>query len=314
MQGATTAIYNCIEVIIPSMYGLMIISEIFIRSNLYKIFPGNSGLFLVSLIAGYPVAIKLLADLKTNNIITKNKFVKMSLYCYAGSPTYIAGCVSWHLYENKSLTLIIFLSVLLSNITILFFTLFFREPKTYTIQNSKLKDKKRTSVISKLRSIHFNSNIIVESVLSSAKALLKICAMLIACAIFWQLIGNNNYIVAGLYDVSNIIYFPKQNYNLLPLITALVSFGGLCVILQLIALTNGKINLLIFVPVRIAGALLAFLYCKLLSPFLLDENLLTIAKSVHLFEGNTAFTSVILLLMTFMLLCITSLGNKKIKN
>jgi hypothetical protein len=304
MQGATTAIYNCIEVIIPSMYGLMILSEIFIRSNLYKIFPGNSGLFLVSLIAGYPVAIKLLADLHSGNLIGKSKFNKMSLYCYAGSPTYIAGCVSWQLYENRNLTLFIFLCVLFSNLTIAGLTLFFREPKAISVLNANANSGVKKK--SKFKNINFNSNIIVESVISAAKALLKICAMLIACAIFWQLIGNNNYIIAGLYDISNIIYFPKMNYNLLPIITALVSFGGLCVILQLIALTGGKINLLLFVPVRIAGAVLAFLYCKLLSPFLLDESLLPMAKSVQLFEGNTIFASILLLIMTAMLLYVSS--------
>jgi hypothetical protein len=337
MQGATIAIYNCIEVIIPSMYGLMILSEIFIRTNLYKIFPGNSGLFFVSLIAGYPVAIKLLADLNSKNLIDKNKFDKMSLYCYAGSPTYIAGCVSWQLYENRSLTLLIFLSIMMSNLTIFAITLFSREPKVYKpkvynskvhnsqvynsqVYNSKVREsqvykpkvcnpKDHNSQVRKpkrkknnRKNIRFSTDIITESVLSAAKALLKICAMLVACSILWQVIGSSNYIIAGIYDISNIIYFPKLNYNLLPLITALVSFGGVCVILQLIALTSGKLNLFIFVPVRILAAGVAFLYCKLLSPFLLDESYIGAAKSVELFEGNSVFVSVILLGMTFLCL------------
>ncbi|MDR0919886.1 MAG: hypothetical protein LBM93_11700, partial [Oscillospiraceae bacterium] len=109
------AIDNCLIIIIPSMYGFMILSDLAVRSGIYKLLskpffflaklfniPKDCiSVYIISHLGGYPIGIKLICDLLENKKIDKNTAEKLSFYCVLSGPAFIVGTVTTVLYGSS---------------------------------------------------------------------------------------------------------------------------------------------------------------------------------------------------------------------
>lgn len=319
-ESISKAINSCMTMIIPSLYGLMILSNFMIKSNVYillgkpfslisrYIFKLPEELFpilLISNFAGYPVGVLMIKQLIALNKIDKNTAENMMAFCYAPSPTFLMGLIGITLFNNMKTGMLIYLSCITAN----FITAFIMGI------GKKVPQKTYNKV-----SVKFNGNIILSSVEESAKSLFKICIMIIffsilisilnglgiftaADALFKEKCINVSDYIKSFFEISNISYAQKYCYNSLGIITAIASIGGLCIVMQTAALADGKIKLRKFLIARCVCAVISFVFINLFYIiFPIEINTLLTGTSISITENSSVLPSILLILMTILLL------------
>ena len=106
--GISEAVDRCMNIIIPSLFVFMALSQILVSSGLYYcvsmpfypisrfimgIPPQLFFVFLLGNTAGYPVGVKLLSDLCQRKIISQRTAKIMSCFCCCGGPAFYSGTV-----------------------------------------------------------------------------------------------------------------------------------------------------------------------------------------------------------------------------
>lgn len=85
-----------------------------LTEKLFKLSGISFYVFLMSVISGYPVGSKLIADLYENNVITQNEAKKMSVLCSTSGPLFVIGAIGTTMFGNKTVGFIIYLAHVLS--------------------------------------------------------------------------------------------------------------------------------------------------------------------------------------------------------
>jgi len=319
------SINSCLIVIIPSLFGFMVVSNILVKSNIYillslpfypiskylfRIPPELFSIFILSNIGGYPIGTKLLKELLKDNKITKETASKMLCYCYCSGPAFIIGAIGVKIFNNVLIGLLIYLSILLSNFLIAIIVGFKNEiPKKSYIKQP----------------IVLNSSILIESIQDSAKTLSLICSTIVFFSAFITLLeetglllkvsnilsiilktsGNYSKIFSSaFFEVSKISDMPQFSYKFVPIIAGIVSLGGICVLLQISGISGGKVSFKRFIitrPFQIIFSSLISVY--LIKVFAKNIVIMTIfAPQIHLENKATILPSVLIIIMTILLL------------
>lgn len=323
--AVSISVDRCINVIIPSMFIFMCLTSAAVASGIHNIisFPfipaaryifrlksDQFGIFLLSMFSGYPAGIKLLTDSLHKNEISLKEFERLSCFCFAGGPAFISGTVSGILYPGTHAGAVCFISVTAGNLAAAFISgLFSPFPE-------KSAHKIKTNI---------TAQNIINSTLSSAHAIFQMCVMIIAFGGLYraaelsgainhlsralsELMGldliNTRAIISSLFEISNIVTIPVNSIEMLPLVSFLLSFGGICVLVQVIVISGGLLNIRKFLLSRLFSAAVSAAVCSLISRFF---NLGAVdaftPAAVH--DGNSPITAILLLIMTIMLLSLS---------
>ena len=264
----------CLSVIIPSLFAFMVLSQIMISSGiadmlffpLYKIssfwFKGSRrqfSVFLLSLIGGYPVGIKLLKEFTAYNKNYTAIAEKMLCYCYCGSPAFIIQIVGLSVFGSADAGLLVYISNAAACLIIAVIINLFS--KKTNIEEKKLSDVK------------ISLKIVTSSIEKTVKALGVICGTILAFNILLELMdyiglmdalnaSGIDKITASVFEISNLSLFQGNDFGWLPFFAGITSFGGLCIIVQTAALSEGTVPLKKFILSRIPAALLSGVICK----------------------------------------------------
>ncbi len=238
----STALNRCLFVIIPSLFSFMVFSDLILKSGCYKIickpfsliskyiFKMDSDLFFVFLlgnICGYPIGFKLLNNLYAQGKISKFTAEIMSCYCFASGPSFVIGLVGITMFSSKTIGFIICISNFLSNCVIAIVLNHAVEmPKITETSN----DKSRASI--------------VDSVKSASMNMFMICSMILMFASIVGILKGLNVFSLIKFDVLPLleVTYVVDMYvstDLIPIISAFISFGGVCVLFQLKSLSEG---------------------------------------------------------------------------
>ena len=154
--------------------------------------------------------------------------------------------------------MLIFLSLILSTLTVAFLSRFFDE------------NNECTTVI--IQDIKFSplSECLVRSVSVGSTAMLSVCAWVILFSCISRLLEilpisqSFNFAVSTLLEVTNGVYISAGTLSL-PIITAIISFGGFCGHCQVMPyIFKVKLKYKYFITARIISAALSAIYCELL--------------------------------------------------
>ena len=311
-QGMKHAVETCLNTMIPSLYAMMICSTLFLSSGLHRILSrflnaparilfGCSGdvlvIFLLSQTAGYPVGAKMLCTLCRNGQLTKKQASWLAGVCFGGGPAFLSALCA----DNKKYASAVFLSCFLSNLLI------------FSVMSRFLHLKNDLSCCCAHNSLR--SSDIVEAVSGSGIALLRICTMVImfggiiglseASGLFTFIPENANDIVLSITEISRITEIIPCSRSLLPAAGTLLSFGGICVLMQIAAVSEGDLNMMILLILRIFAAGLTWLFLTAFIRIFPEENVLEAAvvwQPPSDIQSGSPVPSLLLLLMTFMLL------------
>ncbi|MBP1560978.1 MAG: hypothetical protein J6C96_07035 [Oscillospiraceae bacterium] len=321
--AVSASVKNCLEVIIPSLYAFMVISGFIVSSNLYCVLSRPFGLisryifripeeyfsiFIISSIGGYPVGARLLADMCRKNKLDKDTAEHMLDYCYLSGPAFICSIVGIRLFSSLKTGIVIFLSILSANLIYAFISGLGRKVPP----PRKGKAKLELSFINLLR-----------SVTDGAEAMLSVCAVIVFFSSFICILEKLNVIqyaarlisylfgtsyadsisaVKSLLEISNIASFTANNYSSVPLIAALLSFGGVCVLMQNESFISGAFKTKRFYIARIAAAFLSYILCKAFMGIFGISAVYTSVSYGLGYRQNSPIPSLFLLIMTILLL------------
>jgi len=320
-NAASAAISRCLGTVIPSLYAMMIVSGLLTNSRIIdsmgrftekagKIFFGMEKtvfpVFLLSMFAGYPIGARMLCSEYENGHISKNRTQWLTGICFGAGSAFISGCIASGIYKSRSVSLLIFTSNVGANVvSALVMSLFSRK----NTENISYKTQKPA----------VNTIMLMDTISSAGKALAEICFSVTAFAIISaaleklgiiEIFGNilahsgghsekcMKVIVMSVLDITAISGLPECDYTLLPCICGLVSFGGICVIFQVMTAVKGRISLLPFIFMRTVSAVLSYCICRLILPhFILNESITVSAVRIH--KEGSFIPSILLMLMTF---------------
>lgn len=261
------SISKCINIIIPSLFITMAISDYIIKTRclsyishafkpIAKILGMHENLvpiFIISNVGGYPVGIKMLSELVKQKELTKKQAGIIASYCFGAGPAFIIGSMGTCVYQNDKIGIAIYLSIVISNI---FGAIIIN--RAFKINRIILSEKSDGTE---------PSSAIIESVESASKSLFSMCSIIVAFSvisvalekiIFEFKLSNNDSIsifLRSITDVTNIVKVNAKSYAILPLVTVIIALGGCCVWLQCAKISDHKIdfNKLIFLRIILSA-------------------------------------------------------------
>lgn len=324
--GAAVAsgLARCITVIIPSLYAMMIVAPLLVRSGiigslrrilelparLFGLDGSELAIFLMSQAAGYPAGLKMLCSRFEQGKLSRRRAGILSGLCFGAGPAFITGCISSQLYGTPEAGRIILASTAAANLILLVvFSVYLRHSREKTEEEG---------------GITLTVELAAECVSDGGRAMAEICFAVMAFAVItaalrdygvYALLGgllsritgadSTQFmaVTAALMDITAAADLPHGEYVLLPLIAGLVSFGGLCVFFQLGTVSAGKIPLLPAFVMRIAAGILSGVICSLIMPFFAGaETIYAAAVRAEAYQAESPVPSVLLVIMTAMVI------------
>lgn len=317
------AIKNCISVIIPSLFPFMAVSGLIISTGLYhklgipfslisryvfRIKPELFSIFLISSVGGYPIGAKLITELYKNGETDRHTAEKMLGYCYMGGPAFFVGVAGMKIYGSLTAGIVIFASIFTANILTM---LFFSATSEIPPQNIKMNK------------LSFSIDKVTECINSAGKGIAGICSAIIFFASIIAVLDKSGIIdvlskyiskisnissdtckifIKSMLEISCVSDAPSD-IRFMPIITAILSFGGLCIILQVEGILNSELSTDNFLFCRIITMILSYVCCKILILFFDISNYTQVyAVSGKLIRQNSPIPSLFLLIMTILLL------------
>ncbi len=301
------AIINCLEVIIPSLFAFTVLSVFLTKSGLYRValrpltFPLSKllrtdeelcGIFLLSNIGGYPVGANLVSEMYRNGRISRDTAARMMCFCYGSGPSFIVGMAGMRVFGSAAAGLALYAACFLGSLVN---ALIIRAHGELPV----VPEKNKTAV---------TADCFIGSVTAAARVMFTVCAMITAFSVviaMLEFIGADKAFAAllsilgagelsggvfpALLEVSRVRDISPVS-GAMPLCAGLLSFGGVCVVLQVAALARdiplGKF-LLYRIPAALVSAAAAVPLSFLVPPA--DEAVLAAAAGeVQAFSQNGA--------------------------
>lgn len=281
----------CLEVLIPSLFGCMAAANLLQRSGaaallgtwfrrfgrLLHMTPEQTGIFLISQLAGYPVGALLLRQAAKRDACAPHQAARLSLVCFGGGPAFFAGLVGAQVLGSPAAGWAMLLSCFLAN-CLTAALLLHRFPCPDSAGSVPVHCSADAAALT-------------GAVSDTVHSLAQICGIVLLFGIITlgaersgliPLLGRigaaagipancTRACTAALLDVTQIIQIAGCGLRyevLLPLTAGLLSFGGICVHCQCLAVSDGFLSGRALFAARLFSAALAALLTRLLLPLL----------------------------------------------
>jgi sporulation integral membrane protein YlbJ len=306
-KGIKNGITLLLTIIIPSLFPFLVLASFISSSKSFytlsgifkplttKIFKINKNGFipiLMGLTGGYPIGAKVTADLYKSNRLTQNEAERLMLFTVNSGPAFALTAVGTNMLGNSLLGIILYISTILTSLTIGFFCRFLSDKRELEQNNNVAPEKTESAFI--------------NSVASGANAIINISAWVLTFSCLSEIIFSFNLgekpalFLNAIMEVSNGCKVCSPIVSL-PLISAILGFGSFSVICQVspyLKVCNVKMKH--FLVSRILNASLsAFFTFNLLKifPEAVNTGVVFHVASKSLNLSYTVGSSIILLVM-----------------
>lgn len=254
-QQASAAITDglnlCAHTIVPSMFPYFVLSGLFISlgcadklgrrlsgvmSKLFSVSGRGAAPLLLGLVGGYPLGAKTVADLYTQNQLTKEEAEKLLFFCCNAGPAFIIGVVGGALYRSAAAGLALYLIHIVS--ALLCGILPFSKPAKPASVSQKSKSAQPLPF----------SSALVHAVDSALHTALKVCSFILLFSLLTgvekQLLPSSilSVVLSGLTELSTgcaALAAENVSWQLkFSLTSAFLAFGGVCVLCQTLSVIS----------------------------------------------------------------------------
>lgn len=256
-KGAQNGIQLCLNSLIPSLFIFMALCSFFMEtgigykmlsflasplSRLLHISHSGAAIFCFSLLGGFPVGAKLLADAVKRKEIDQNTAERMLAYCVNCGPAFLISAVSVPIFHNYTIGIIVYCSQVLSALAV----------AIITARNLK---KKNVLPVSRQQDSGAVSFQFIHAVESTIRSMALICALVVIFSAINYVLDDIEImqklasgfslfmtdkmaisLLTGILEVTNGCNALAASQSLIVLII-ITGFGGLCVQLQIKAVT-----------------------------------------------------------------------------
>ncbi len=314
------AVTDCLEVIIPSLFAFSVLAAYLQRSGLYRTalrpltFPLSKllrideelcAVFVLANIGGYPVGASLLSELVKSGSLSEKNAARMLCCCFGSGPSFIVGIVGMRVFGSAAAGLMLFAVCFLSSLAMAFIVRMGGE-----IGLKRFETR-----------YDLSSGAFISSVMTGARVMFTVCAMIVGFSVISTMLGsigvnslferlfgllgageNSGGIFSAMLEVTRLKSIVPTS-GALSVCAALLSFGGICVIMQVAAL-SGKIPLKRFILSRITASLISAFLAIPLSKMLPPADVQTLAPntSAEPFTKNAALSVCVLAMCAILLL------------
>ncbi len=315
-EGLRQGLESCAKTVIPSLFPFLIASSLAgsgtlpekakkiinpITMRLFRLPADTLPVIALAQLGGYLSGAKAADSLCRAGCITKSQAQRLMLFSVNAGMGFSVNALGSIMLGSREAGRVIFISLCISSLIAGFFTRFLPDEKGET---RKIAPKSESL-----------SSIMVKSVSSSAAAMLTACAFVIffsgLLSVISSRVQNENIrlFLACILEVTNGCACAAGRISI-PALAAVCAFGGVCVHLQVFALTESiGMKYGVFLLFRVLHAVLTFAMCSaVLHFFPIDEQVfLSFSKNAALWSFS-APASVSLLFLSALL--ILDLDNK----
>ena len=242
LEGAGSGIDLCIKTVIPSLFPFFVLSML-LTDSLSGRFSGilqklacflgvpESGMAVLipAILGGYPVGAKCVGDLYQKKQINRRDAERLLAFCSNAGPSFLFGMVSGFFPDKKASWLLWFIHILSAVLTALILPANNMEP----VRQAE-KPTENTPIL-----------------LSAAKAMVLVCCWVILFRtviaflqewFLWMLPGWAQVFFMGMIELTNgcceLLLITDISLRFI-LCSCMLSFGGICVLLQTVSVTQG---------------------------------------------------------------------------
>ena len=321
-EAVGNAVSDCLEVIVPSLFAFSVLSAYLTKSGLHRIilrplaFPLSKllrideelcGIFLLSNLGGYPVGASLISDMLSQGRISRDDAARLLCFCYGSGPSFIIGIAGMRVFQSSAAGLALFASCFLGSVV---------NAVVVRISGGEIALSKGGG-----REYRLGADCFIDSVMAAARVMLTVCAMITAFSVMtampgfigldslsqslFSLLGAGDAadkLLPAILEVTQIKSIPPVGFAM-PLCAALLSFGGVCVVMQVTALARG-IPLKKFLLSRISAAAVSAAFAAVLSravPVSAAEVLAANAVQTEMFSHGAALSACVLIMCGILL-------------
>lgn len=278
MEAAKRGLLLWFNVIIPTLFPFILLSNIIVNSNIInyinylftpimsKFFglPGVSGYaFVIGLLSGYPVGGKITSDLLEKKAITQSQAQYMMTFCNNASPMFIIGFIATGLLDNSYVGIIMLIIIYFANfITALIYRVIYSN-ELPVVHNSK------NSMVYKSKRINFS--LFDDCIMNAISLIVKIGGYIIFFSIILSLLSilpmDNNILkkfLLSCIELSNgVKLLADDNSTFIVkfvLLCTVTSFGTFSVHAQTASVLSGtNINLYKYMFSKAINAVITFI-------------------------------------------------------
>ncbi len=249
----------------------------------YKLF-GTPGIsiyaFLMSILSGYPIGAKIIADLYEKNLISEQDAKRMSIFCTTSGPIFVIGTVGAIMFNNFIFGIILYASHILSSLLLgIMYHLFTKKKNETKVINSEVKFIKQDNIVGMCVNETINSLFIVGAYITIFYLIAELLDFfklfdLITVSlspIFSKLHISTDYIRGLSYGIMEVTRGAKtlstfSDRMSLVLASGILSFSGLSIIFQSMAfLKKAKIKTQSFIFAKFVHFIFSMILCFALS-------------------------------------------------
>ena len=275
LKGAAEGVDLCIRTVIPSLLPFFILSAAMTKSfpgNVIRLFSpvvkicgipsGHEALLLIGLVGGYPVGAKCINQAYVSGTLDKHCAIRMLGFCSNAGPSFIFGIAATMFYHQRTGWFLWFIHIASAMFT-----------------GILLPDRHVVTTSTKLVKATENNDLITGSL----KALSTVCGWVILMRVIntyfdrwflWQLSKTASAAITGFWELTNgcidLCAIPSESIRFI-LCSAMLGFGGICVLLQTVSVTK-ELGLGLYIPGKLLQCSLSITLASLLSLILFREQ------------------------------------------
>lgn len=309
-EGFANGLQSCARIVIPSMFPFLVSSSLagsgHLPDRLKRIFePITQLLFrlpadclpaiIIGQLGGYLSGAKAADSLCQSGIISPSQGSRLMLFSVNAGMGFAVNAVGSMMLGSRQLGRILLFSLCVSSLITGFFCRFIPEKENITVPRKKV--------------IPF-STALVNSITSGTNAMLAACGFICIFSGIMSVIGS--YIpdktilsfVSCLLEITNGCIIAADSFSV-PFIAAFCAFGGICVHLQIFAVTKSfSVSILKFCLFRILHAVLAYAICAVFLHFFPVEQqvFLSVSENAALWSFSAPSAVSLLFLSALLIL------------
>lgn len=270
-EAVQEAVAMCLDVMIPSLFAFTVLS-VYLQSSglseavlkpltkplskLLRLDEELCAVLILGNIGGYPVGARLLRSLAEQGRLSRNDAGRLLCCCYGSGPSFVISAVGIRAFGSAAAGAVLFGACFLSSLVIAVVV---------------CRSGERIMLKSREARYDLSAQCFIDAVMSAARVMLTVCAMITVFASAMAAVGvgmEGSAVLSALLEISRLGGLSPSGAYAMPLCAALLSFGGVCVVLQVVAISSGQLPLKGFLLSRIPAAALsaAFSLVGLLLP------------------------------------------------
>lgn len=310
----------CGEVLIPSLFPFMMLSSFAVKSGVFgsmnrvvspltqKIFRLSGECFsalFFGFIGGYPVGASIVSELYEQERITDKDVRHMLSFCVNAGPAFIVTAAGEMMLGSKTAGVVMLISVCSASVVTGVVYTFFKK-KTEHERANKTENKNLSQAL-------------VDSAFSSSKSMISVCTWVLIFSAFSGIIQSfiKNETVLLIYSAFSEVttgITSAAKLGGIPLAAAVISFGGVCVMCQLLpTIKKCGVKAYEYLAFRIVNAVLSFITAKTILLFAHVPIDAFADMEMHLWSYTAPSSAVLLIMCAVLIFDITSGQTGKVK-